>query len=231
MKKIFLFLLTTSYLYSLTLTFEQRQDLIYKIKQTIVNEELISKAIEKYIENNFSLPTSLSDLSGINSTSLDTTYFNDFSIGNLTTQNLIIDYSLKDVMDDVKLKALYEADTFRVSSFFYSIDSTIRVILSNDLSRHIYGLIKKYNTNITSCTTSTDDICLVDSTNSFRLKNSGTFLYEYKVENYRTGPMTITSDTTLHTNSAFDLIPNGVNLMDANGKQYIKTNDGISILE
>lgn len=232
MRKIFVVLLfLTHVLNAIELNFEQRQNLIFNIKQTIVNEELISESIQNYIKTNYKLPT-FSNL-GLTINPLDTNYFNDYSI-DTTNENLIINYNLKTDIDDASLISLYESNTFRDRTFYYLSNNvkTIRVILNDEIARHLYGLIKFNGGDITDCTTSAKDICLVIDTNSIRINNSsGTFLYEYKIENYKSGPMTVTSNTTLHTSSEFDFVPNGVSLIDENGIMYVKTDDGIKALQ
>jgi len=232
MKKLILFVLLSYFLNALDLNFEDRQDLIFKIKQTILNEELIAESMENYIIENYKLPTLITEL-GLDIPDVDTNYFLSYLISTLN-QNLIIGYNLKSELDDLNLIKLYKSDTFRDRTFYYNdsgID-TIRILLNNDLARHIYGLIKFNGGDIVDCEISVKNICLVTMTNSIRVKNSlGNALYEYKIENYKSGPMMITDDTTLHTSSEFDFVPNGVNLMDTNGLQYIKTNDGIVPLQ
>jgi predicted GNAT family N-acyltransferase len=56
-------------------------------------------------------------------------------------------------------------------------------------------------------------------------------MYFYK-ENFKKGPIIITSDRTLQTtNAEFDFIPKGAVLYDEDGIKYVKTSTGIEEIQ
>ena len=237
MRSLLLMICSVYILNALNLNFEQRQDLISNIKETILQEELISEATEKYITENYMLPIDLSvlnlTLETLELNSLESNYFKSFVIDTLN-EKLAIQYTLKSEVDDTSLIKLYEANTFRDRTFVYEVNDTksIRMRLNDDFARHLYGLIKFNGAGLNSIALDTClfQICMVD--NIITIKNSsGLKLYEYEKDNYKSGPMMITDDTTLHTSEEFDFVPNGVNFMDENGVQYVKTDDGIVPLQ
>jgi hypothetical protein len=90
MKYLYFVLLIVTLGYGDLDQFADRQDVLQKIKQMIIDEESIAKAYETYIIKNYSLPSSLAvlktaDYLGTTFGSVDEDYFNSFV---LSTQSV-----------------------------------------------------------------------------------------------------------------------------------------------
>ena len=226
-KKLFLvYILFFQISFCADYSFEERQKIVQDIKSVVLLEELIATSIENYIETNLAIPQSLEDISFVQE-NINSSLFKDFSI-NVINRELIINYSLENVITDESLIKLYESDSFRKNTFFNKISKDIRIILSSDKSKHYYGLIKYQGSDILDCTTT--KICKDNFNIKIRdgISSSSNILYEYEINNYSVGPMAINDDETLHTSEEFSLIPNGMILINSKGMKYIKDSDLIN---
>lgn len=53
----------------------------------------------------------------------------------------------------------------------------------------------------------------------------------YHIDNFKKGPIVITSDTSLHSETEFNSIPRGALLIDRTGLRYVKTTSSIEALQ
>ena len=249
MKIIFIFLFTISFIFALDLNdFNDRQKILQDIKKVVQNEESIARAYEKYILENYAIPTNINSLYTTNylgtsenflsSISDFASNFNSFSL----SQNEI-SYSLKELLkNDSQIKTLYESNTFRKRTYFRN--EKIYFILEDVFAKHLYDLMKSSNISGIS------DCPIVVFTTALNCKENNhiyigltkkleaglvipnTYLMAYHIDKFKTGPIIITDDTSKHiTESAFDSISKGALLYDTNGVKYIKTLDGIEVLK
>jgi len=242
LKNLFLiFLFFSNISFSLDLNnFDERQEVLQSVKTIILYEESIAKAYEDYILTKYSIPTltQVKDLIGILNTQVsgitNTLTFNPFSIsGNK------ISYSLK--LNDSEIKSLYESNTFRKKT--YIRDNQIYFILEDGFAKHLYDLIKLNNGQIIICPNSiiTVPINCRDNNHIYiglTKKSDGTnfipdkYLIIYHIDKFKTGPIIITNDILKYsTESAFNSIPKGALLYNANGVKHLKTVSGIEILK
>lgn len=241
MRMIFIFLFSINFIFALDLDdFNDRQKILQDIKKVIQNEESIARAYEKYILENYAIPVNINSLyttnylgtsaSFISSISDFASNFNSFSL----TQNKI-SYSLKDVLEnDLEIKKLYESNTFRKRTYFRNDE--IHFILEDEFVKHLYDLIKQKGSGLGVCAGVANADCI--NNNHVYIKPTYTsgaitsFLINYHIDKFKTGPIIITDDTSKHiTESAFDSISKGALLYDINGVKYLKTLDGIEVLK
>lgn len=229
MKYLYLVLLVVTLGYGDLDKFADRQDVLQKIKQMIIDEESIAKAYEAYIIKNYSLPSSLAvlktaDYLGTTFGNVDETYFNSFV---LATQN--VSYRLKDNLSSIEnFKLMYESDTYRKKTFVYK--GKVYFKLEDDFAKNLFMLIKTQGSGLNNC----NDIpkrqyCIKDNhiylfTNSSQSK----IIMYYYVDKFKTGPIVISNDTSLYdTRSEFKYLPYGTFMYDLDGIKYVKTSSSI----
>lgn len=249
MKIIFIFLFSINLIFALDLNdFDDRQKILQDIKKVVQNEESIARAYERYILENYAIPsdinllyttnylgTSVAFLASISDFALN---FNSFSL----SQNKI-SYSLKDVLkNDSDIRKLYESNTFRKRT--YIRNDEIHFILEDVFAKHLYDLMKLSNISVIN------DCPIVVFTTALNCKENNhiyiqvtkklegslivpnTHLMVYHIDKFKTGPIIITADTSLHiTEGIFNSIPKGALLYDVNGVKYVKTLEGIRALK
>lgn len=242
MKKIVLILIVfISFLYSEETDFtgfNERQVILDKIKDVIKKEELVVKAYERYILDTKSLPESIDDL--LTSDYLGTDFFDaydtdnfssiDFSDGKLT-------YALKETLtQDEKIKEIYESNTFRDRTFFK--DSSIFFLIEDDFAKHLNYLILEQNKSpIISCEdSSSKKYCLRDTNHIYiyssdTVKDDSTLLMYYHQDKFKSGPIMITKDISLHSNKEFTYLRKGTIMYDSDATKYIKTPTSIQVLK
>ena len=117
-------------------------------------------------------------------------------------------------------------------------------MLDESLSKHIYYLVSS-KSKIVSCSNTSkleSEYCLQDDEsesyfNELRIysskdRNTTTLLMYYHVDNFSTGPIIITNNTSLHiSNPEFKSIPTGALLFDTDGIKYIETLTSIEVLK
>lgn len=212
--------------------FKQRQEILQKVKNYIVKEELIAKAYQQYILDKYTVPelSNLysSDYLGVEtdfSDGIDTNLFNDLSLTKLEYS-----YGLKEILkDDSNIKNIYESDIFRKNTLF--ANGKLYIYLDDEFVRHLYHLISRQTSNILAdCDDSTktkyckkdNHIFIYDDNNETNL------LIWYHIDKFKTGPYMITKDiSTYLTNEEFSYIPKGVIMYDDDGTKYIKTSTSI----
>lgn len=249
MKYFLLLILSFNFIYSNSIDFETRQKILKNIKDVIQAEEAIARAYEKYLINTYNGPSSgltslkLNGFLGSSFPSnIDSTYFNDFVVGTPIGSFKLgtISYALKsELKGDSYIKELYESNTFRKRT--YCKDDKIYFIIEDSFARHIYDLYGRLNLNATAINPISN--CSFSSSGKYCFENKHIKIYTtdsrgednllmyYHVDKFKTGPIIITSDTTLQTNNdEFNSIPRGAILYDKNGIKYIKTLNSIEKL-
>ncbi len=248
MKIIFIFLFSINLIFALDLNdFNDRKGILEDIKKVVQNEESIAKAYERYILENYAIPTNINSLytttylgtstSFLSSISNFSSNFNSF----ILSQNKI-SYSLKDVLkNDSDIKILYESTTFRKRTYFRN--NEIHFILEDVFAKHLYDLMKLSNASIDNCPTvvfTTPVNCkennhiYIDLTKKLDagLIVPNTYLMSYHIDKFKTGPIIITDDKSKHiTEDEFNSIPKGALLYDIKGVKYLKTLNGIEVLK
>ena len=220
--------------------FDTRQSILKDIKKVVQSEESIARAYEQYILDNYAVPSSISQLYSTNylGTSSDflgvisgfSTNFNTFSLGLLK-----ISYTLNDTLKaDSGIKALYEGNSFRKRS--YVRNSSVYFVLENTFAKHLFDLIQQEGLGLSTCSGVSNISCIKNShiyiNPSYNVSLEITdYLMVYHIDNFKKGPIVITKDTSLHTNSKFNSIAKGTLLIDTDGLRYVKTTSSIEALQ
>lgn len=215
--------------------FIERQNNLDAIKQIIQEEEMVARAYEKYIINERKLPTIASLLSPLYlSTSFSLTSLvggTSFSISSTkaTMTSRLLNTALN---TDANFKLLYEGNLYRKNTYFTD-SSIISIKLTDSFARHLYYLMRNSGaTSILPCTvlltkycTENNHIFIYDNTDRTNL------LMYYHIDRFKTGPIIVTSNTSLHiTSDEYNAIPKGALLYDTDGIKYIKTANSIEKL-
>lgn len=224
--------------------FIQQQELFLKVKTIIQEEESIARAYESFILNEKKLPTTFAQLvtdeyldSGFTLTPFvdgETVSVNDFGFRK-EINNRLKGSSLE---EDESIQRLYESDLFRKKTYFYDRDE-IGIKLEDKFVNHLYFLSSTAGFNLIECGVApkkkycwnkedTDENVIY----IYQEDAQTNLLMYYSVENFKTGPIIITNDTSLHiTSDEFNSIPKGALLYDTEAVKYIKTRDSIEVVK
>ncbi|APW64444.1 hypothetical protein LPB137_00645 [Poseidonibacter parvus] len=224
--------------------FIQQQELFLKVKTIIQEEESIARAYENFILNEKKLPTTFAQLvtdeyldSGFTLTPFvdgETVSVNDFGFRK-EINNRLKGSSLE---EDESIQRLYESDLFRKKTYFYDRDE-IGIKLEDEFVNHLYFLSSTAGFNLIKCGISpkkkycwnkedTDENVIY----IYQEDAQTNLLMYYSVDNFKTGPIIITNDTSLHiTSDEFNSIPKGALLYDTEAVKYIKTRDSIEVVK
>ncbi len=240
LKYFFFFLFSLNFLCA-TSTFESKQKTFQDIKKIVQNEESIARAYEKYILDKYNIPSSINDLytvdylgdvaannSFIASLTDFSTNFNTFSIVNSNQ----LSYALKDVMkNNSSEQKLYESNTFRKRTYF--ADGKVYFILEDEYAKHLLNLINRLGSEIRDCTSILSKKYCIKENHIYLYTSDSktTVLFYYHQDKFRSGPILISNDTTLHDEEEFNYIPKGALLYDTKGAKFIKTTAGIEVLK
>lgn len=228
--------------------FSDKQELLMRVKTIIQEEESIARAYESFIINEKKLPTTFSDLKTADY--LGTTFsLTPFVAGNIASVNdfefrKVINNRLKgtSLEDDESVKAIYESDLFRKKTFYYDSD-TIGIKLDDEFANHLYFLsstISSSGENLIECGKATKKkYCWGEEDTE---NENNIYIYEddaqtkllmyYSIDKFKTGPIIITNDTSLHiTSDEFNSIPRGALLYDTEAVKYIRTQDSIEVVK
>ncbi len=222
--------------------FSNRQKIVLDIKQVIQKEEEIARSFEKYILTNYSLPANITALYTIDylGTSDDFTssisnFADNFKAFILSGNSL--SYTMKDTLkNDSGYSSLYEGDTFRKRTYYRN--KRVYLVLEDVFAKHLYDIIRQKGSGLSICLSSfTPDVSCIYNNHiyikpTYSAGKISTFLMSYHVDKFRTGPIIVTDNTTLHlTENEFKSIPRGALIYDIKGAKYIKTNLGIEVLK
>lgn len=220
---------------------EQKQSLL--IKEIILEEESIAKAFEQYIIDERKIPT-YSELktssylgSSFPTTLLDT---NTITISITAFSNRLTNrLSDSGLSAEPNFQKIYLSDLYRKRThiiYHDNEDDEIGLILEDSFAKHIYYMIVSSNKQIIDgCGTTGISPYCIESNHLFVYSDTsrtGDLLMYYHVDKFRTGPIIITSDTSLHITRSdeFSSIPTGALLYDTNGVKYLKTQTSIELL-
>ncbi|UTJ06660.1 hypothetical protein [Arcobacter roscoffensis] len=228
--------------------FEQRKILVDKVKRIIQQEEAIARAYERYIINEMKYPTSISQLktdeylgSSFKSSfdSGDELLFEDYVLDN--TGKLNFNYRLRTSNSniDTSIRALYRSANYRENTFVY--DNKVIIRLNDSYAKTLHTLMQMQSKAINACSDTTIKYCLKDNhiyifNSTDKFENNGNIkldnlLMFFYIENFKTGPIIITDDRTLHDSEEFlNLVP-GTQLIDFKNEKYLKTYDDIRRLQ
>jgi hypothetical protein len=206
------------------------------IKKIISEEESIARAYEQYLLDKKSFPT-YDQLKSDDylSTSFITTFFDTAKSISISSKSITNRLLLSELKDNINFKKLYESNIFRKKTYI-NRSNKIEVFLEDDFAKHLYYLIRKSGSAIPNCLPSTDEsqYCIENNhlkVYSNKIKSTAVLLMYYHVDNFRLGPIIITNQKSLHTNSEFKSIPTGAILYDTDAIKYIKTFDSIEVLK
>lgn len=240
-RNIFIFIFFVSFLHAET-EFNLRQKELINVRNMVQHEESISRAYEEYIINNYKFPT----ISELESTigNVDISILGITKIPTLTAGLTVLSYALDNTILDSEIIELYKSNSLRKRTYFLKSDAKIHFILEDPFAKHLYDLLKNTSLGISTCPLFTLSIltpitCIKDNHLYIKMTNKLTngalkldFLMNYHIDKFKTGPIIITSDTSLHTTEdEFNSIPKGAVLYDINGSKYIKTTTSIEILK
>lgn len=238
---ILIFCFFTLYAEDINLTdFNTRQTILQDVKKVVQSEESIARAYEQYILDKYAIPSNISDLyvdgylvSSLSFSSVITNFSSKFNSYSLDGTK--ISYALNDLLKaDDGIEALYEGNTFRKKTYLYN--NKIYFILEDAFAKHLYNLITQEGEISNPCSSSSSNNCIKNSHIYISpiYDTSGEiddYLMAYHIDNFKKGPIVITSTTSLHSSSEFDSIPKGALLIDTTGIRYVKTTSGIEPLQ
>ena len=248
MKYILVLFFITNFLQANSDFFEQRKILVDKVKKVIQQEESIARAYERYIIDNLAYPTNISQLKTANY--LGTTFKSSFDSGDellfedyVLNANGKLNFNYRLITSntdiDVSIKALYESTNYRENTFIY--DSKVILRLNDSYAKTLHTLMQMQSKAINACSDTTIKYCLKDNhiyifNSTDKFENNGNIkldnlLMFFYIENFKTGPIIINDDRTLHDSEEFlNLVP-GTQLIDFKNEKYLKTYDDIRRLQ
>lgn len=238
-KYLLIILLISEYMFSDLLDYETKQNILYDVKRVIHDEELIARAYERYILDNYALPSNMNDLYNSSYLGTETNFLSGYitifstNFNKYTLNNNALSYSLKDVLkNELDIKAIYESNDFRERTYYRN--GKVYILLDDSFAKHLYNLIFLQNYKILDCTNSLSKrICMKDEhIYIYKDDTKSNILFYYYKDKFQTGPMIITNDVNLqYTSEEFSHIPKGVVLFDITGAKYVKTTSGIEGLK
>lgn len=248
MKYILVLFFITNFLQANSDFFEQRKILVDKVKKIIQQEEAIARAYERYIINELSYPTNISQLktneylgttfkSSFNSG--DELFFKDFVLDSTGKLNLNDRLITTNSSIDSSIIALYKSANYRENTFIY--DGKVIIRLNDSFAKTLHTLMQMQNKAINNCSDTTVKYCIKDNhiyifNTTDKLETGGdikldNLLMFFYMENFKTGPIIITDDRTLHDSEEFlNLVP-GTKLIDFKNEKYLKTYNDIRRLQ
>lgn len=243
-KLLFLICVFANFSFALDMNkFEDRQEVLQDIKKLILYEELAARAYESFLIENYTLPTT-SDITDITDTLngikklIKHQIYNNLDIDKNATK---FSYGLKTNYKEIaEINNFYKDNSFRKNT--YVEGDSVYFILQDDFAKHLFDLIsydveiklicqdsgsciqkdksKPFNDHLYIDIYEEDDDIPVD------------YLMAYHKDNFKTGPIIITTDRIKQTtNPIFNSIPKGALMYDHKGVKYVKTKENIEILK
>ena len=248
MRKLLFFIcifLNFSFAFDLDMSkFEDRQEVLQDIRKLIVYEELVAKAYETFLIENYSLPTT-SNITDIVDTDngikklIKHDIYNDLDIDKDATK---FSYGLKTIYKKIEeINNFYKDNSFRKNTYVQG--DSIYFILKDDFAKHLFDLISHNIAIEQNCEDAVS--CIQKDTSKPFNDHIYIDIYErdeddipldylmaYHKDNFKTGPIIITTDRIKQTtNPIFNSIPKGALMYDLKGVKYVKTKDTIEILK
>ena len=218
-----------------------KQQNVLLLQKIIESEEKIAKNFERYILENYKIPT-MNDL-------LDEKYLGpSFSLSNKfgfdlsfkSTSNLQLYYAITNDKDPNDYKnLLYKRDLSREYTSVYleeiSADeinynnSFTEILLKSDEAKTLHSILKAGYTIEESCPSTSgtlvDKYCSLNDS-AIRWYNSSSFWIEYSKKDFDRGNVTV-STSSLLSDSRITSLPIGTYIYINNGAQYVKLKDSI----
>jgi len=250
MIKIFLtlFLILNSLKAADSSTFSDKQQLLVIVKEMIQAEESIARAYESYIINEKKIPEDYNSL--LTEDYLGTNFKSIPEISNFSFDfkkeltSRVVNTSLE---SDTSALRIYESDLFRKKTYYTNnattdvkSDDTIVFKLEDEFVNHLYFLSSTAGFDLIECgSLPKKKYCWnkeSDDENVIYIYTDDTqtdLLMYYSIDKFKTGPIIITSDTSLHVTSEeeFSSIPKGALLYDTDAVKYIKTSDSLEAVK
>lgn len=197
-----------------------KQQNVLLAKDLVAKEELVAQAFEKYILENYAIPT-------MDKLKENKYLGEDFSLKNIfgsedisfsTANSSQLKYSVTKTNLDEYIKLVYDRSLYRkyteVGADF------IQIKLQSDEAKNIYNLLLT-NTIESSCPPSTaNKYCSVNET-SIRWYNSTSNWIEYSKKDFDNGNVTV-ENTSLLSDTRLEALPVGTYIYLKNGAKYIK---------
>ncbi len=215
-----------------------RQQNVLFIQKIIESEEKIARNFEKYLLENFTIPTmaelKVNEYLGENF-SLDNRFGSDLAFKN--SLNLQLTYAItseKDANDYKNL--LYNRDLYRENTVVYLeknssneinyTNSYTEILLQSNEAKTILEILKSGNSIESSCTDTLINKYCNQNQSAIRWYNSSSQWIEYNKEGFDKASVTI-STTSLLLDSRLSVLPIGTYIYLNNGSQYVKLKDSI----
>lgn len=210
-----------------------KQQNVLHVKKIIENEEKIALNFEKYILENYKIPT-MSDLKNdeyLGSNFSLTNRFGD-DIDFISSSDLKLKYSItKDEVDFKNL--LYTRELYRNYTTVEEVTKTVNskkmidttrsyvlIKLQSNTAKNLFNILKTSSIESSCSDTLVSKYCNVNET-SIRWYNSVSQWIEYDKNDFENGNITIQSSNLLNDNKLKNL-PVGTNIFIFNGSKYVK---------
>ncbi len=244
MKKILLFLfLFLSFLNAKDTLVMQQQNVLY-VQNMIEIEEKIANNFEKYLLQEFKIPTleklKTDDYLGSNFT--DTNRFGasitldgsnlkiNYAITNKDTQEYVIGLYKRELYRDMTTAyTVYE--TTNVNNTPEDIDSSNSYIsfeLKSKEAENIFAILKTGSSINPKCTPTLINTYCIANSKSIKWYDGDSYWIEYSISDFEDGNITI-STAGLLTNSKLDNLKTGSTIFVKDGDKYLKLSSDLSI--
>ena len=212
----------------------QQQNVLY-IQNLIEIEEKIANNFEKYLLEEFDIPTitQLKTDEYLGSNFTTTNRFGpstDLDISFISTPNLKIEYG---ITEDVQfyVLGLYKRDLYRDMTTVYedtsdSDNSYVSFELKSKEAENIFEILKTGADIDSECISTLTSTYCITNLNTIRWYDVGSNWIEYNNSDFEDGNVTI-STTGLLTNTKLDNLNVGAFIYVKNGDKYLKTIDDI----
>ena len=205
----------------------QQQNVLY-VQNLIEVEEKIASNFEKYLLNEYSIP-SLNDLIDdeyLGSNFTTTNKFSSNDIDFVAASDLKIKYAItKDVQ--LYVTALYERDLYRNMTTVYKDENTpsnsyVSFELESNVAENILEILEAGSSIASECSATLTDTYCITNLSAIRWYDSISRWIEYSNEDFEEGNVTI-STAGLLTSTKLDELNVGAFILVNNGDKYIKT--------
>lgn len=234
MKNLIILLFFIFYLNAKDTLVVQQQNVLY-IQNLIEIEEKIASNFEKYLLQEFKIPT-LNDLKTDEYLGSSFTTTNKFGastnidISFVTTPNLKINYAITKTVQ-LYVIGLYKRDLYRDMTTVYentsdATKSYVSFELKSKEAENIFKILKLGSTINDECTSTLTSTYCITNLNTIRWYDASSNWIEYNNADFEEGNVTV-STAGLLTNAKLDNIKVGANIFVKNGDKYLKLDTSI----
>jgi len=235
MKNILLtFIIFLSLLNAKDTLYVQQQNVLY-VQNLIEIEEKIASNFEKYILQEFKIP-SLNDLKTDEYLGSNFTTTNKFGTSmTLDGNDLKISYAItKDVQ--LYVLGLYKRDLYRdMTTVYQDLDDSSKSYVSFELKSeeavNLFEILKTNATIIDECSALLESTYCITNLNTIRWYDEDSAWIEYSMSDFENGNVTVSKESLIPSGtlsgSKLDNLKIGVNIFVRNGDKYLKLTDSI----